>query len=329
MKKKLHFLLDISEYFPILSFKESGNGISFSLINIVIPNYFINFIHIEKGKSKIFYCEEIVPSIKTDVTQKKENYIQHLQFTPDSIPIEKESLMAHIDFQRNRITAADTKANFLAAMLIVFIPLVLNIFPFLKTFFSNTLLQNIAIIMLFYYFIITLMFIIKYFYVRGVSQSSFSDLKDKKNKEIEHAAQLYYNWQCLSEYANMKVSFILNIITSLLFFIFFFFLVMILFTFTNKNKDLNYQTYEYTQVVNQKSDKTLVMFEEDHKRFEKLLLQLESQQINELIVMYPSYNMNIHTIKDEIEKHTKKIPLLFIVDETMEEGIIKFIIIKE
>ena len=39
--------------------------------------------------------------------------------------------------------------------------------------------------------------------------------------------------------------------------------------------------------------------------------------------------MNIHKIKNENEKNKKKIPLLFIVDETMEEGIIKFIIIKE
>lgn len=215
----LNFLLKIWGYFPILALsddndypdihlsidKENNKNICprISLFNIMFGAVCIRIISLA---FKPLHFDLIKVSEMSDLKQfnltdeeiksKIDEYKKHYKkLKKNAQYIEKESLIRHLNDEKDRINIALSKVNIFSS----FVLMILAIVPIadLGKYLNCGLGVKVLLIFEIYVLWNLLFLVMQTFEVKNHCRSKFSDLRNSSNKQkdIEYCVQIYYDWQ--------------------------------------------------------------------------------------------------------------------------------------
>lgn len=143
--------------------------------------------------------------------QLEANYKNHYDSLTEDIDkdIEKEALLRHLSDEQSRVDISYNKMNAFTTIIVAVIPLAIALVNW-NTIFSLNLVGILIFAWLIYANINLCAWIFQIINVRGFMASSFSDLKNSRNKKREQNWQIYYDWQQSRRKADMYVSFVMH-----------------------------------------------------------------------------------------------------------------------
>ena len=230
----LNFILKFWGYIPILSLsddndypdihlsvdKENNKNICprFSFINIMFGAVCIRIISfafkpLHFDLIKVNSMSELKQFNLSDkeIKSKLDKYKKHYKkLNKKAKYIEKESLIRHLNDEKDRISISLSKVNMFSS----FVLMILALVPItnLSKYLDYGLQVKIILIFEIYVLLNLLFLVMQTFEVKNHCMSKFSDLKNSSNKQkdTEYCVQIYYDWQQNIKKAELFVSYVLQ-----------------------------------------------------------------------------------------------------------------------
>ena len=300
-----------------------------SLINILLGEIQIQFfsfpIRQPEERFQLIRIHKLSVLEQFCLPEKKEKELQDsfknhsLDLSEKDNDIEKEVLLRKLEQSNSIIESSQNKIIAYTSVFLVVVPLFFSMLNYNKI--RDFQKIELIIFCVWIYSVINLgAWIFQAFKVREIKLSTFSDLKQSKDKRTECSWQIYYDWQQTRRKAEffvsmvsyieecMKVTTIMGVLLMLC--------VGMNSKVTNAIKDDKHVYTLETENVGKTYDASAVEWAE-------LLYQLQKDNCNKIIILYNQGELG--TIENALGTFTRQ-ELVMLTDASMEPGTIKVIL---
>jgi hypothetical protein len=346
------FLYIVLSYIPILSVTADSNfgtnAKRFINNHKIVKGTRFSFLNIHFGKFKIYIltCIVLGPNNKKfnfikilnlDKLIMADNFIQlqddkatqygqHYEtLTPENCTIELEFIKYKLNSENERIKKAESKINSYSSIILVLIPIVM-VFYKPEKICETTLLGKIIIIFLMICTMNAVSLILQHMFVKPLSLSVFSDIKNSQQKSVQTANNYYFEWQVFQKKADLDISYVKNIQNWIIGIIF----MSLMFYFnsfipTSNMVNISTKDSVYTINISNLDSK----YSEDVQKVSNIHKFITDIKPKEIILMYGKNvnNINLNKISNQFDIY-KDIDICKIIDTDYEEKDIIKIIIK-
>lgn len=259
--------------------------------------------HILKLEGKVLEEEELEEKCKRYTNL----YLN--QYRKDDFSFDIEFLKYKKDEEERRISVAREKMNIYNAIAVLFLTIIITAIVSLRNSIETNSLTIIVIIIFFYILGNIIWWIIDFLKVKGVIKSSFSTLKESTKKKLTSAQSYYKDWQSTKYYADIAVSYPLNIeyYIKIMYRLILIFLVFLTISFVLKPKEDSWKSNyvdKYYMESNQLSE------------IQDLQNILKDEKQDKIILINFDYENQMHMkIKNALELFNIKADEIIILDE--------------
>lgn len=312
------------------------NGTRFSLLNIPFGKfkiYILTYIVLEPNNKqfnfiKILNLDKLI--MPNNYIQLQDNkatqYEQHYEtLILENREIELEFIKYKLNSENERIKKAESKINSYSSIILVLIPIVMVLYKPEKIC-ETTLLGKIIIIFLMICTINAVSFILQHMFVKPLTLSLFSDIKNSQQKRVQTANNYYFEWQVFQKKADLDISYVKNI-QNWIIGIIFMSLMFYFNSFITTNNMVNISTKDSVYTINISNLDS--KYSEDVQKVSNIHKFITDVRPKEIILMYGQNvdSTNLNKISNQFEIY-KDIDICKIIDTDYEEKDIIKIIIK-
>lgn len=275
---------------------------------------FFSVLKLEDMEGILLRSEEL-----ENIQSRFKNHIDNL--SDDEVLVEKEKLCYLIQLESKRIDTSIDKMNIYTTIILTVLPLILALVD-LKMIFTFSVQLKIISMMIVYSILNVCIYIFRAIKVRGISTSTFRDLRDSEKKDKTLLLQYQYDWQNIKYKAQLFVSFILNLQDWIILSIFLSIVLSVSISIESNTIKTFESKIDSNQIITITEKNICIPYSESAVQWQDLISNIEKKKVQKI---YFILNRNTNTLSiNNLDKYNS-LDIRMIVDDSIKIGDIKII----